>query len=160
MYPPDLLTAATEWLLYLQNLPKAAPKDNSTHGIAVETSRSGGVVARALTIGVSSCQEKNVHFTKVERLNVEGRITGLVAVRRLKEQGVYFGRRRAAGGAREDEADRRPPLWFRLLRRIPQRGRACHAMLTYARRPLRLREGRFGRAPAARRRNATLRIFT
>ena len=35
-HPPDLLTAATEWLLYLQNLPKAAPKDNSTHWIAVE----------------------------------------------------------------------------------------------------------------------------
>ena len=54
------------------------------------------------------------------------------------------GVRRAAGGAREDEADRRPPLWFRLPRRIPQRGRAPHAMLTYARRPLRLRVGRFG----------------
>ena len=44
--PPDLLTAAMEWLLYLQNLPKAAPKDNSMHGIAVETSRSCGAVAR------------------------------------------------------------------------------------------------------------------
>ena len=54
------------------------------------------------------------------------------------------GARRAAGGAREDEADRRPPLWFRLPRRIPQRGRAPHAMLTHARRPLRLRVGRFG----------------
>ena len=53
------------------------------------------------------------------------------------------GVRRAAGGAREDEADRRPPLWFRLPRRIPQRGRAPHAMLTYARRPLRLRENKY-----------------
>jgi hypothetical protein len=44
-------------------LPKAATKDNPTHGIAVETSRSGGAVARALTLGVSSCQEKNDHFT-------------------------------------------------------------------------------------------------
>ena len=56
------------------------------------------------------------------------------------------GVRRAAGGARETGADRRPPRWFRLMRRTSQRGRACHAMLTYARRPLRLREGRLGRA--------------
>ena len=56
-------------------------------------------------------------------------------------------RRRAAGGAREDEADRRPPRWFRLPRRITQRGRACHAVLTYARRPLRFRVGRFGHHP-------------
>ena len=68
-----------------------------------------------------------------------------VAVCRLKEQGVYFGRRRAAGVAREDGADRRPPLWSRLLRRITQRGRARHALLTYARRTLRLRE-EIGRA--------------
>ena len=64
----------------------------------------------------------------------------VVAARRLKEQGLNCGRRRAAGGAREDGADRRPPRWFRLPRRFPQRGRACHALLTYARRPLRLRE--------------------
>ena len=49
------------------------------------------------------------------------------------------GRRRAEGGAREDAADRRPPRWFRLQRRFPQRGRARHALLTYARRTLRLR---------------------
>ena len=55
-------------------------------------------------------------------------------------------RLRAGGVAREDEADRRPPLWFRLLRRVPQRGRACHAILTYAWRPRRLRVGRLGRA--------------
>ena len=66
--------------------------------------------------------------------------TGIVAARRLKEQGLNCGRRRAAGGAREDGADRRPPRWFRLLRRITQRGRARHAILTYARRMLRLRE--------------------
>ena len=66
-------------------------------------------------------------------------------------------RRRAEGGAREDGADRRPPRWFRLLRRFPQRGRARYAPLTYARRPLRLRGGRFGRAPDARRRDAARR---
>jgi hypothetical protein len=55
-------------------------------------------------------------------------------------------RRRAEGGAREDGADRRPPRWFRLLRRFSQRGRACLAILTYAWRTLRLREGRLGRA--------------
>ena len=33
----------------------------------------------------------------------------------IREQGVNCGRRRAAGGAREDGADRRPPRWFRLL---------------------------------------------
>ena len=64
----------------------------------------------------------------------------------IREQGVNCGRRRAAGGAREDGADRRPPRWFRLLRRFPQRGRACLAILTYARRTLRLRVGRLGRA--------------
>ena len=42
---------------------EGSPKNNSTHWIVVETSRSGGAVARALTIGVSSFQEKNVHFT-------------------------------------------------------------------------------------------------
>ena len=53
-------------MLCLQNLPKAAPKDNSTHGIAVETSRSGGAVARALTLGVSFCQEKtSISLTKM-----------------------------------------------------------------------------------------------
>ena len=36
-------------------LPKAAPKDNSTHWIVVEASRSSGAVARAQTIGVNSC---------------------------------------------------------------------------------------------------------
>ena len=62
-HPPDLLTVATEWLLCFQNMPKAAPKDNSTHGIAVGTSQSCGAVARVLTIGVSSCQAGNAHFT-------------------------------------------------------------------------------------------------
>ena len=42
---------------------EGSPKDNSAHGIAVETSRSGGAVARALTLGVSSCQEKNANST-------------------------------------------------------------------------------------------------
>ena len=36
-------------------LPKAAPKDNSTHWIVVEASRSSGAVAKAQTIGVNSC---------------------------------------------------------------------------------------------------------
>ena len=58
-----LLTAASEWLLRLQNLPKAARKDNSTHWTVVETSRSRGAVAGALTLGVTPFQEKNVHFT-------------------------------------------------------------------------------------------------
>ena len=31
---------------------EGSPKDNSTHGIAVETSRSSGAVAGALTLGV------------------------------------------------------------------------------------------------------------
>ena len=60
---------------------------------------------------------------------------------------VWRAGRRAAGVAREDGADRRPPPWFRLRRRITQRGRARHAVLTYARRPLRFREGRFGHHP-------------
>ena len=64
----------------------------------------------------------------------------------IREQGVNCGRRRAAGGAREDGADRRPPRWFRLLRRFPQRGLACLAILTYAWRTLRFRYGRLGRA--------------
>ena len=64
---------------------EGSPKNNPTHWIVVETSRSGGagmhrseaegrfgeaepvgrssVCARALTLGVSFCQEKNVHFT-------------------------------------------------------------------------------------------------
>jgi hypothetical protein len=73
-------------------------------------------------------------------------LPAVVAALRLMSVGLD-GWRRAAGGAREDEADRRPPPWFRLLRRIPQRGRARHAVLTYARRPLRLREGRLGHHP-------------
>ena len=73
-------------------------------------------------------------------------LSAVVAALRLMSVGLD-GWRRAAGGAREDEADRRPPPWFRLLRRIPQRGRARHAVLTYARRPLRFREGRFGHHP-------------
>ena len=77
-----------------------------------------------------------------------------VAARCLMSVGLDC-RRRAAGGAREDVADRRPPLWSRLMRRIMPRGRACLAMLTYARRPLRFREGRFARQPATRSRCAT-----
>ena len=38
---------------------EGSPKYNSTHGIAVETSRSSGAVAGALTLGVSSYREKN-----------------------------------------------------------------------------------------------------
>ena len=58
--------------------------------------------------------------------------------------GPGWQRLRAVGVAREDGADRRPPRRFRLRRRIPQRGRARRAVLTYARRPLRLRVGRLG----------------
>ena len=72
-------------------------------------------------------------------------LSAVVAALRLMSAGLD-GWRRAAGVAREDEADRRPPPWFRLMGRIPQRGRARHAILTYARRPLRLRGGRLGRA--------------
>ena len=80
-------------------------------------------------------------------------LSAVVAALRLMSVGLD-GWRRAAGGAREDGADRRPPRWFRLQRRITQRGRACHAVLTYARRPRRLRVGRLGRQPAARSRYA------
>ena len=73
--------------------------------------------------------------------------TAVVAALCPVSVGLDRWRRRAAGGAREDGADRRPPLWFRLMRRIPQRGRACHAILTYAWRPLRFRVGRFGHHP-------------
>ena len=45
-------------------LPKAAPKDNATHGIAVETSRSRGAVAGALTLGVSSCKDEKPQLIK------------------------------------------------------------------------------------------------
>ena len=51
----------------------------------------------------------NYYFYRGQWESGKGECTGLVAVCRLKEQGVYFGRRRAAGGAREDGADRRPP---------------------------------------------------
>ena len=56
---PKAPAATTESLPCLDGLvvmpskpAEGSPKDNSAHGIAVETSRSGGAVARALTLGV------------------------------------------------------------------------------------------------------------
>ena len=66
-------------------------------------------------------------------------VSALLRRMAYKGQGANCERRRAAGGAREDGADRRPPRWFRLPRRFSQRGRACLAILTYAWRTLRLR---------------------